>query len=355
MGRALAVDLHRPGLNWVRLEGAEKCLSSAELAARVEARVGRVLFATPGDADVFVDGFVRKGAEQGWDVTLAVTEPNGRVLGKREVHFDGADCAVIDEGVALVIAVTLYPNTGLTEGGVPLDAGVAGRIDLLFGEEPTDPDPATLPKAANAPTGIDAAGSNASRAQAGSNASSAAPSTQAPAWSLALDVAPTIGFGQLPGASLGLGAHLQVTPPDMWPIELGAASFLERTVQARGGVAGQASFKLAVASVTVCPWQPAWLPTLAICGGAELGRLHVEPSEFPELQPSSNDFVANLLGAAVLRAPIVAGLYLRVALLLALPLIQHGYGYQTPAATSEQLYRMPQVAGRAEIGLGWRF
>jgi hypothetical protein len=313
------------------------------------------LFATPNDAEVFVDGFVRKGAEQGWDVTLAVTEPDGRVLGKRDMHFDGADCAVIDEGIALVIAVTLYPNTGLTEGGVPLEAGVADRLDLLFGDEPIDPDPAALPAAAERQGGSAAAGANAGRASAGTNASSGAPSSQAPAWSLALDVTPTIGFGQLPGASLGMGAHLQVTPPDMWPIELGAASFLERTVQARGGVAGQASFRLVVASVTVCPWQPAWLRALAICGGAELGRLRVEPSEFAELQPSSNDFVANLLGAAVLRAPIVAGLYLRVALLLALPLIQHGYGYQTPAATSEQLYRMPQVAGRDEIGLGWRF
>ena len=353
--RAHAVDSHRPGLNWVRLEGAEPCLSSAQLAARVEARVGRVLFATPDDADVFVDGFVRKGAEQGWDVTLAVSDPDGRVLGKRDMHFEGADCAVIDEGVALVIAVTLYPNTGLTEGGVPLDAGVAGRLDSLFGEEPTDPDPATLPVAANAQTGNAAAGPNAARASAASTASSATPSLQAPRWSLALDVTPTIGFGQLPGASLGLAAHAQITPPGMWPIELGAASFLERTVDAGGGVAGQAGFKLVLASVTACPWQPAWLPALAFCVGAELGRLHVEPSGFAELQPSSDDFVANLLGTAVLRAPIVAGLYVRVALLLALPLIQRGYSFQTPAGTSEPLYRMPQVAGRAEIGLGWRF
>jgi hypothetical protein len=355
VGRAHAVDLHRPGLNWVRLAGAEQCVSAAQLAAKVEARVGRVLFVTPYEAEVFVDGFVRKAASQGWDVTLDVSDPDGRVLGKRDMHFDGEDCAVIDDGVALVIAVTLYPNTGLTEGGVPLDAGVAGRLDSLFGGEPTDPDPATLPAAAGAQSGAGAAAAKSSPSPVAASASSAAPSSRAPRWSVAVDAAPTVGFGQLPGLSLGLAAHVQVTPPEMWPIELGAATFLQRSVQAHGGVAGEASFKLALASVTVCPWQPAWLPALAVCAGAELGQLRVEPSGFSESQPTSSDFVANLLGAAVLRARIVGGLYLRTALLLALPLVQRGYGYQTPAATSEQLYRMPQVAGRAEIGLGWRF
>jgi hypothetical protein len=163
-----------------------------------------------------------------------------------------------------------------------------------------------------------------------------------------------IGFGQLPGASLGLAAHVQITPPGVWPFELGAATFLERTEQADMH-AGEARFKLMLASLTVCPWQPPALPGLALCAGAELGQLRVEPSGFAVLQPASKDLVANLLGTAVLRATIVAGLYLRTALVLALPLVQRGYAYQTPAATSQQLYRMPQVAGRAEIGLGWRF
>jgi hypothetical protein len=357
--RAHAVDLHRPGLNWVRLTGAEACLASAQLAERVEARVGRVLFVTPDDAEVFVDGFVRKAAAQGWDVTLDVSDPDGHVLGKREMHFDGGDCAVIDEGVALVIAVTLYPNTGLTEGGVPLDAGIAGGLDSLFSGEPVDPDPAALLAGEGAQVDTGAAAATTSpqpaRASAAATAPNAAPHAHGARWSVAVDATPTIGFGQLPDANLGLAAHVQIVPPGIWPIELGATTLLERTVQASAGVAGEASFKLALASLTVCPWQPAWLPALAFCAGAELGRLHVAPNGFAESQPTSNDLVANLLAAGVLRAPIAGGLYLRAALLLALPLVQRGYGYQTPDAASQQLYRMPQVAGRAEIGLGWRF
>jgi hypothetical protein len=355
IGHARALDAHRPGLNWVRLPGAETCLSSGQLAARVEARVGRVLFVTPDEADVSIDGFVHKGAVQGWDVTLDVSDPDGRVLGKRDMHFDGAECAVIDEGVALVIAVTLYPNTGLTEGGVPLDAGVAGGLDSLFGGEPVDPDPATLPNAATQRTEASVAVTKPVPARGATDKAANVDNSRAPRWSVAVDATPTIGFGQLPGASLGLAAHMQLTPPGVWPIELGAATFLERTVQAGEMAAGEARFKLMLATLTVCPWQPAALPGLAICAGAELGQLRVAPSGFAVLQPTSKDLVASLLGAAVMRAPIGAELYLRAALLGALPMVQRGYAYQTPAATSRQLYRMPQVAGRAEIGLGWRF
>jgi hypothetical protein len=347
MPRAKASDSHRPGLNWVRLAGAEQCLSAAQLSQRVETRVGRVLFASADEAELFVDGHVRRSAP-GWDVVLEVSDPEGHVLGRREMHFDGADCSVIDEGVALVIAVTLYPNTGLVEAGIPLERGTAGSLDALFGAEPTDPDPASLPSAPKLATPVSQAPPLVPRAHA-------VPSTRTDAWGLAIDGAATTGFGQLPGASLGLTAHVLLSAPFAWPIELGATGFLERSVKAGNGVAGEARFTLVLGSMAVCPWQPSWLPALSLCAGAEVGRLHVVPAGFAVVQPASSDFVANLLGSGVLRARLVGPLYLRAALSLALPLIQRSYGYQTPAATSGQLYRMPQVAGRAEIGIGLRF
>jgi hypothetical protein len=350
--RAHAEDTRRPGLNWVRLDGADSCLSAAELAARVEARIGRVLFSTPGEAEVFVDGRVRRDGS-GWQVTLEVSEPEGRVLGRREMRFEGAACSVIDEGVALVIAVTLYPNTALTEGGVPLGRGTAGSLDSLFGQEPVDPDPNALGAgAAGGARALPAQALEPVRATAPA-ASSAPPTPRAEPWHVAVDAAATAGFGQLPGASLGLALHLMITPPGAWPIELGATAFLPRGARARAGVEGEARFELAAGSITTCPWQLPWWRAISLCLGAEFGRLHVEPSGFAELQPVSNDLVAGILGAGVLRAMLVSGLYLRGALVLALPLVQRGYAYQTPEGTSAQLYRMPQVAARAEIGLGW--
>jgi hypothetical protein len=343
--RAHAIDLRRPGLNWVRLAGAKTCLSGAELARRVEARLGRVLFVSPGEAEVFVDGVVGPGAQQGWDVTLEVSDPEGHVLGRRDMHFEETDCSAIDEGVALVIALTLYPNTGLTEGGVPLDAHVGGRLDSLFADEPVDPDPAALPPAVTPPP---------PDASSGPTPPAPAP-TPRPRWEVAIDVAPTIGFGQLPEVGMGLTAHVQITPPGVWPIELGAAAFLDQSVQASGGVKGDASFGLVLGSITVCPWQPAGLPALSVCGGAEIGRLRVTPTGFAQLEAPSHDLVVNLLAEAALRARMVGPLYARAAFLLSLPLVQRGYAYQTLEGTSQQLYRMPPLAGRVEIGIGVRF
>jgi hypothetical protein len=328
-------------------------LSATQLAQRVEARVGRILFASANEADVFVDGYVRPSASSGWDVMLDVSDPDGRVLGKRDMHFDGPACTAIDEGVALVIAVTLYPNTGLVDAGIPLDESTAGSLDSLFGNEPTDPDPSSFP--ARPTPAVGASVPHAPGARAETTASSARNRTQADGWGLALDGAGVAGFGQLPGASLGLSAHAQLIPTGAWPIELGATAFLARTANAGRGIAGTVRFELVLASLMVCPWQPEWLLGLSLCAGAEVGRLHVEPSDFAVLPGPSSDLVANLLGSGVLRVRLVGGLYLRAGLLLALPLVQRRYEYQTPVATTAQLYRMPQVAGRAEIGLGWRF
>ena len=41
-----------PGLNWVRLAGADDCISAAELADAVELRVGRTLFVATTEAEL---------------------------------------------------------------------------------------------------------------------------------------------------------------------------------------------------------------------------------------------------------------------------------------------------------------
>ena len=74
-----------PALNWVRLPGAEHCIAAAALADRIEERVGRVLFVPDTEAGLSVDGRVGRN-EQGFQVTLQVSKPGGRVLGERVPH-----------------------------------------------------------------------------------------------------------------------------------------------------------------------------------------------------------------------------------------------------------------------------
>src|SRR5690349_8998115 len=78
-----------PGLNWLRLEGADGCISAAQLAQAVEARVGRVLFVPASSAALFVDGSVRLREPEHWQVELGISDADGRVLGRRSLEIRG--------------------------------------------------------------------------------------------------------------------------------------------------------------------------------------------------------------------------------------------------------------------------
>jgi hypothetical protein len=334
-----------PGLNWVRLEGAEGCLSSAQLAQAVEARVGRPLFAPASDAGLFVDGHVRR-AGAGWDVRLEVSQPDGSVLGRRDMHVEGETCGVIDDAVTLVIAVTLYPDSGLVDSGIPLGPGTAASLEALFGAEPTDPDPASLPAPAPTPAVAPPRATPTERARS--------TGVHEGRWSLGVDAAALGGSGQVPGVAAGASGHLLITPPSAWPVQAGAQLWPERTATAQGAP-GQAHFDLLLVSIAVCPWQPAFMRALALCGGAEVGRLRVRPSGFASESRPASDMVVNLLALALWRPQLFGSLHLRAALALDLPLVQRSYTFETLDGTPAALFRMPQITARAELGLGLQF
>lgn len=353
---ARAAEPQLPGLNWVRLPGAESCLSAFALAARVEARVGRVLFAAVSEAGLFIDGHVRARADQpGWDVTLELSDPLGKVLGRRVMQFAGAQCSVIDEAVALVIAVTLYPNTSLLERGIPLEPSTAASLQALFGQEPTDPDPSALPDAVAAPA--PAATSSGDRTEVPASPDDRAPSapggappTRASPWRYGVGAAATAGFGQLPGLSPGISAQLWLTPLDAWPIEAAMVLLPETTAQAERAT-GRVRFDLLAVSLALCPWQPDWLRGLALCAGAEVGRLRVRSGDFPRGDMTADDAVVSVFGAARLHVRLAGPLQLRIALPIAVPLAQHRYTFEADDGSSQTLFRIAQLTGRAELGL----
>lgn len=351
IARALASPAPQPGINWVRLDGAEGCLSAVALVERVEARVRELRFTSTHEADLFVDGSVQRAASGGWDVRLEVSARDGKVNGRRDMHFDGETCDVIDDGVALVIAVTLYPEAGLANAGIPLDADTAGRLDALFGEEPSDPEADSLATAsAPQPSAADQQPRPAER-----RLQPVLQPAHEPPWNLYVDIAGFGAVGQLPGASVGVAGHIELDWPGLWPIEIGARIFRDGQTRAPSPDQGRGRFELLLASIATCPWSPAWLPALAVCAGVEAGRLRAESSGFAVTPPTANDTVANLLASGLLRVRVSDALHLRAEVAVVLPLIQHEYTYRSAAAERVSLYRMPQVAARAEIGAGMRF
>src|SRR5690242_20041849 len=101
-------------LSWVRLPGAESCISTQALAERVEQRLGRRVFVSASQADLSLEGRVeRVAAPPAFVANLVVSDPLGRVLGRRVLRTAGTDCAQLEASLVLVIAIAIDPGASL--------------------------------------------------------------------------------------------------------------------------------------------------------------------------------------------------------------------------------------------------
>jgi hypothetical protein len=95
-------------LSWSRSAGGQDCIDGRELSSRVEAVVGRTVFA-PGAADAdgptVVAGTAGPAPDgNGWQA-IVEARANGSVVMRRQVGVRGPDCHQLDEAVVLVIAL----------------------------------------------------------------------------------------------------------------------------------------------------------------------------------------------------------------------------------------------------------
>lgn len=342
------------GLNWVRLDGASECLSAQELALNVESRAGRSLFVVAGGAKFFVDGYVARGSG-GFDVVLELSDAGGAVLGRRSLQIEGEDCRVIDDAVSLIIAITLAPSATSPVGGIALDATTRDRLDTLFGAEPLDPDPQTLPAPSAPRIAVQPAvpPESVDRAPAPSELPSAA-AIDSDAFDYALAAAATLGIGQLPAPSIGVAANLAIALGPELMLEAGFAYLPARTARPNSG-AGRASFESLVGSFAVCPLHPKLVAGLWFCFGAEAGRLGFEASDFVFDNQSDTDLLLNARASAVWRVRFAGAMFLESSLLVAAPLLQRTYTFRGRDNAPVTLFSMPQASLRADLGLGLAF
>jgi hypothetical protein len=337
-------ELRGLGLNWVRLEGAEPCIASAELMNRVETLAGRILFVRTGEAALSIDGYVRPVAEpRGWAVKLALTTAQGTVLGTRDLGvLPGADCHVIDQAVELLIHVTVDAD-GTLDAGIPLSAATRRAIDDAVGSEPIDPDPTQLPVAVRAP----APPSRASAPRAARLATAPGnPTADVSATAGVLfDLAGVSGLGQLPGPGLGGMLHAGLITRAGWLLELGFGAWPKHML------ADKAGFELQMGSLAACPWQ--LFSMLALCVGTEYGSMTVLPGGSLKHAVASSRAMFDLFGSSVLRVRLGTQFFARGALSLVVPLLVNDYEY-TAFSGTQRVFRMSPVAGRLEIGFGMR-
>lgn len=109
----VAAAPRKPSLHWTRGAAAATCIDSRALAARVEALTGRV-FVAPQDSDYAVEGHIDARRAGGFVVRLAVSQHGAPAAGERLLEHESADCRVLDDALAFVIALTIDPDLELT-------------------------------------------------------------------------------------------------------------------------------------------------------------------------------------------------------------------------------------------------
>ena len=114
---AQAPPHHHYALNWVRARGAEACISSSELAQRIEALIGPV-FRAPDAADRAIEGMVEPSESgAGFAVHIRIAERDGESLGERMFESAAATCEELNDSIVLVTVLMVDPSA--SERGLP--------------------------------------------------------------------------------------------------------------------------------------------------------------------------------------------------------------------------------------------
>lgn len=219
---------------------AGKCADNATLRAAVEQRLQRTVFAEPADQRITIE------LERG-EAHIVETDRHGREVGRRDVPLPEDDCPKTIDTLAVVLAIMIGPPRPKEDEEVPLRSPPA--IATIPARERKPPRPPPRPP---------------------------------PRWSVSPSAAFVVGGGILPEVAWGIEAGAIVRPP--------APSFF---LFARGAywppratgtsVSGEIT-RLSFAMLGCVEPFRSGEASFALCGGADVGRLHAET---PSLTRSS--------------------------------------------------------------------
>ncbi len=181
-------------LGWARLEGADGCIGTQELAQAVEKLLGRAVFVPASVAELAIEGRVEKRADGSFRAVLSVSNPKGESLGTRELSAE-TSCANLSEPAALAVALMIDPDAAL--GGPPPKPK----------EDPKPPDPPV--RTVYVPVAVPV---------------KEPPPPPPPTWSGDVALGFAMGFGWLPSVNPGAYGAASLEPPGFVPLE-GALTF----------------------------------------------------------------------------------------------------------------------------------
>lgn len=305
-------------LSWVRLPGAESCVSSQALASSVEAQLERTVFVSASAADLAVEGRAER-TEAGWRAVLNVTDDAGRSLGERVVESAEPSCEVLGQTVAVAVSVMIDPLTApspATDEPAPAPEPVA------------PPEPEVIVRTVRVEVPVEP------------------PAPEPPRWRVEVDTTLVGAVGLTPTLSLGGMTSIIVEPPDFIPVLVEGVLIPWSPANTPSG---QADFLHFHAGLQLCPLalREGGL-ALHGCLGADAGGVIVVGGD---LQVDEGERIIGQAHAA-LRGhwDIVGPLSLRAGLHLLVP-----FRHDAFTVGGAAIYAPEPVAGMLDIGVGLHF
>lgn len=322
--RAVAEE-RTSSLSWVKLDGAESCITTQDLAQAVEKRLDRKVFVSASEADVSVEGHVEKSGGK-WRAVITIREADGTLLGTRELDSAEKECSALDEPLALVVSILIDPDAELGAPPKPPEATPPAK-------PPPAPPPRVVVKRERVLVPVER--------------------PRPEPWRVEASLGGAVALGILPGTAPGVSTFFVVEPPHFVGLFVAGNYWLKRTVDAVGGAESDVS--LAHAGLGLCPlsWNEGRV-SYRSCGGVAFGSLQSKGRGFDTTQSDEKLFAAVLLPNRFLFR-IAGPLAVSAGVTVLIPLVRTELTYRTSDGVSHSLYDPAPVGGAADVGLALSF
>ncbi|MBL9025726.1 MAG: hypothetical protein JNL21_26260 [Myxococcales bacterium] len=310
-------------LGWTRLDGAEGCVGTRELAEGVEKILRRPVFVSAAQADLAIEGRAEKlGQGTGFKAVLAVADAAGKPLGTRELTTESSDCHALDEQVALAVALMVDPEGALAPPPPPPEK-----------EDPPPPPPPPIEKKVYVPVPVPTK-----------------PEPQEEPWRGDVFAGFTLGFGWLPRVAPGANVGASLEPPWFFPIEATLKFFAPQTIEApRGATILFYSFQGALLG---CPLRHGGsIGEIRACAGLEGGFLMGDGDGF-DTEPTDTSPLRAQLGATVkgrAEIKVVGPFHLGLATGVTVPFFRDEFVYTGAGGGEAFVFQQAPVAGTLDF------
>jgi hypothetical protein len=338
-------------LSWVRHAGAESCPGPSAVANAVETRLGAHVLAPASAPDLAVEAYVEPAPPVGYHVVVAVSDPQGRVIGRRELSSADADCAAAAESAELAIALMIDPEAHASAPvALPRMAGSAPTTSSMPAVVAPPASPVLLPPQpplvlSPPPEPEDRGHSTPPRRFA---------------WSAAVQASAAFTAGLLPGVAPGVrfAARMPIYD-DRLALSAGASYYPEKRQEIQLSAAGPrvaSTFQAVAVHIGACVLPDGGRARMGVIGclGTDLGSMAIRTNGIDTTTGATGWIVDLDVRAHFVLRPL-RGVLLFVGGALRLALSRERFEVVDSSGAPNPVFSRHLVGAEPEIGAGYEF